>query len=61
MSGYNNCRRRNRRKFLDLLNLPLLVSLSYDSESNRLLNVSAFLGRSACKLTALLCDMSGNL
>jgi len=44
-------------QFLDLT-LPSLVFLRYDSEYNRLLNVSAFL-RSTCKLTLMWAATSG--
>jgi len=40
-------------QLLDLLTLPSLVDLSYDSGYNSLDNVSAFLQRSGCRLTAL--------
>ena len=44
---------QSTEKFLDLLTLPSLVSLSYDSDYNSRKNVSTFLERSACNLRTL--------
>ena len=46
-------------QFLNLLILPSLIYLLYDSGYNSLENVAAFLDRSACKLTTLY-DLNGS-
>jgi len=46
-------------QLLGLLNLPSLISLSFDSAVNSVENVAAFLDRSACRLTTLH-DNNGN-
>jgi len=45
--------KQTAQQLLDLLILPSLVDLSYDSRPNPLENVSAFLQRSCCRLTVL--------
>ena len=53
-------RKQTAAQLLDLLTLPLLISLSFDSIYNPLQNVAAFLDRSACRLTTLY-DLNGSL